>query len=196
MFVFAPLSCKPLLQMFLRIFQISLLLLTSIAFISCSGSGGSPAYNPDVGPFDEDGNYVEAWADNPPKRGSSRKTSNPKPDPKPKAAPKPRVVSTPKPVSKPVVSQPRPVVTTPKVVSKPTPRPVAKPIPRPVVKPTPKPTPKPVAVKPKTTRHTVGKGDTLFGLAKRYGTTISAIKRANGISGTTIITGRSYVIPR
>ena len=30
--------------------------------------GEIPDYNPDIGPFDENGNYIEEWADNPPKR--------------------------------------------------------------------------------------------------------------------------------
>lgn len=167
--------------MSLRLCQISLFLSTTIVFVSCSGSGGS-SYNPDVGPFDEDGNYVEAWADNPPKRGSSRRTTNPKPDPQPA----PRVVKRPEPTGKPV-TRPRPV-TPPKVTPKPKPKPV--------VKPKPKPKPKPVVVKPKSIRHVVKKGDTLYSLSKKYNTTVSAIKKANGISGTTILTGKSYLIPR
>ena len=174
MIVFAPFLCNPRHPMSQRICQISLLFLTSIVFIACSESGGSGGYNPDIGPFDEDGNYVEAWADNPPKRGSNRRTTNPKPDLKPA----PRVVSRPEPSGRPV-TRPRPA-TPPKIVSK----------------PKPKPKPKPVVVKPKSRRHMVKKGDTLYSLSKRYGTSVSAIKRANGISGTTINTGKSYLIPR
>ncbi len=46
-----------------------------------------------------------------------------------------------------------------------------------------------------TVPHTVVKGDSLWGLAKRYGTTIEAIQAANGIAGTTIQTGRTLQIP-
>ncbi len=168
----------------LRCYQTILLLSTSVVLTGCSSIGNKPSYNPDLGPFDEDGNYVEAWADNPPKRGSTRRKtpSNPKPEPKPE----PRIVSTPKP--KPVAT-PRPV-TTAKVTPKP------KPKPRPVVKPKPKPKPKPVVVKPKSIKHMVKKGDTLYGLSRRYGVSVSAIQKANRLSGTTIRTGKTIVIPK
>ncbi len=55
------------------------------------------------------------------------------------------------------------------------------------------------ATKPKakssTTHHTVKPGDSLNSIASKYGTTVSALKAANGISGTTIRDGRSLVIP-
>lgn len=152
------------------------LLLAFATLIGCSGSKGTPSYNPNVGPFDEDGNYVEAWADNPPKR-NSRRRSSPAPKPKPRVAPlpkpnpKPRVTPKPKPKPKPVVKP--------------------KPKPKPVVKPKPKPKPK-----PKVIRHTVKKGDTLYGLSRRYGTSVSAIQKANGIKGTTIGIGKVLVIPK
>ena len=71
-----------------------------------------------------------------------------------------------------------------------------KPKPRPVVKPKPKPKPKPVKVTPKITRHTVRKGDSLYAIAKRYGTSVGAIQKANRIKGTVIRPGQSLVIPR
>ncbi|MBL50276.1 MAG: hypothetical protein CMP28_15205 [Roseibacillus sp.] len=46
-----------------------------------------------------------------------------------------------------------------------------------------------------TVAHTVVKGDSLWGLAKRYGTTVEAIQAANGISDTNIQTGRTIQIP-
>ena len=144
---------------------------------SCS-KHGTPSYNPDIGPFDEDGNYIEEWADNPPKRGTKLKRREPKPEPQPS----PRIAEAPKPIY-----QPRPAPT-----ARVTPAP--KPKPRPVVKPKPKP--KPTVVKPKTIRHTVQKGDTLYGLARKYGTTVSKIQKANNLSGTTIRTGKTYVIPK
>mgnify|MGYP005852353757 CR=1 FL=1 len=123
--------------------------------VGCSGKR-TPAYNPDVGPFDEDGNYIEAWADNPPSRKKRRSQSKPEP------RPEPRVASTPRRTSKPQ--------STPK--------------------------PKPVVVKPKKIRHTVKKGDTLYGLARRYGTSVSAIQKANGLKGNIIRTGKTLVIPK
>ncbi len=72
---------------------------------------------------------------------------------------------------------------------------VVKPItPRPkpvVVKPKPRPKPKPVKV-----RHKVKKGDTLSGLARKYGSSISKIKKANNIKGTIIRLGQTLTIPK
>jgi hypothetical protein len=135
------------------------ILFTVIGLTSCS-KNKTPGYNPDIGPFDEDGNYIEAWADNPPNRETKLMRNEPAP----------RTTQAPKPVYKPTA--------------------------RPVYKPAPKPRPKPVAPKPKTIRHTVKKGDTLYNLARKYGTTISKIQKANGLTGSMIRTGKSYIIPR
>ena len=43
--------------------------------------------------------------------------------------------------------------------------------------------------------HYVRTGDTLFSLARRYGTTVDAIKRANGLVSDTIYVGRNLCIP-
>jgi LysM repeat protein len=43
--------------------------------------------------------------------------------------------------------------------------------------------------------HTVSKGDTLYNISKRYGTSVSAIQRANGINGDLIRLGETLVIP-
>lgn len=43
--------------------------------------------------------------------------------------------------------------------------------------------------------HTVAKGDTLFSLARRYNTTVSAIKSANGLSSDMIRIGQTLTIP-
>jgi len=45
-------------------------------------------------------------------------------------------------------------------------------------------------------RHTVKKGDTLSGLASRYGSSVSKIKAANRISGTVIRLGQTLTIPK
>jgi LysM repeat protein len=42
----------------------------------------------------------------------------------------------------------------------------------------------------------VKKGDTLSGIASRHGTSVSAIKSANRISGTLIRDGQKLVIPK
>ncbi|MFP6875115.1 MAG: LysM peptidoglycan-binding domain-containing protein [Verrucomicrobiales bacterium] len=43
--------------------------------------------------------------------------------------------------------------------------------------------------------HTVQKGDTLYNLSRRYGTTVSAIRQNNGISGNLIRIGERLLIP-
>ena len=57
----------------------------------------------------------------------------------------------------------------------------------------PEPGPQPAAAAPanrESTFHVVQKGDTLFGIAKKYGVTVSALKKANGIHGDTISRGQ------
>ena len=44
--------------------------------------------------------------------------------------------------------------------------------------------------------HTVVAGDSLWGLSRKYGTTVEAIQAANGITGTNIRTGQTLTIPR
>lgn len=43
--------------------------------------------------------------------------------------------------------------------------------------------------------HTVSKGDTLYGLARRYGTSVNAIKNANGLNSDLIRLGQKLKIP-
>ena len=45
------------------------------------------------------------------------------------------------------------------------------------------------------TSHTVVAGDSLWGLARKYGTTIEAIQTANGLTNTNIRTGQTLTIP-
>ena len=142
--------------MSLHICIIPCFLFVIVGMTSCSKSG--TAYNPEMGPFDEDGNYIEAWADNPPKPGLVLSSRDPKPAPK--------------------------IASTPTPAYKPNPVPAARPKPRPVV------------VKPKRIRHLVRKGDTLWGLARKYGTTVSKIKSANGLRGDVIRAGKTYLIPK
>ncbi len=58
---------------------------------------------------------------------------------------------------------------------------------------TSQPKPKP---KPQATRHTVKRGDTLSHIARRYGSSVSAIRQANGISGSLIYPGQKLVVPK
>ena len=75
------------------------------------------------------------------------------------------------------------------------PQQVKRPAPKPTYRPKPKVKPKPVRVKSMSRRHTVVKGDTLYGLSRRYGVSISAIQRANKLSGTNIRIGATLLIP-
>lgn len=186
----------------------------SFALVACSGTGGGSKaiYHPDVGPFDENGDYVVALADAPVKKNffsRSNRASVPEVKaPAPIRQAKPQLVAEvkpqpqPQPVSRPVtVSRPVPTPASSRTVvisssPKPAQRPVATPAP-----PAPKPAPKPQAVvmKPKKAapiRHVVKSSDTLFGLSRKYGVSVSSIQRANGIKGSTIVTGKTILIPR
>lgn len=163
----------------------------SVAFTSCVNRVGPIAGNhpTGTGPFDSRGNYIEAWADNPSQwRKGSAQVVEAQPD-------RPAAVV---PVTPPVLASTPPrrsSSSTPVVASRPKPRPssvasnsAAKP--KPVVR-------KPVVkAKPKATRHSVRSGDNLYNIAKRYGTSVGAIQRANGIKGAMIRPGQSLVIPR
>ena len=151
----------------------------------CSGRreiSSSASYNPGYGPFDQNGNYVEAWADKP-ARQHRWKTKPAPPEPaaqlvarKDPPGPASRKKNTGKRLPL-VASQPPPS----------RPAPAGQPKPRPV---SPKPAPKP------TIHHTVVKGNTLYSLGRRYGTSVGAIQQANGIRGTTIRIGQKLRIPR
>lgn len=43
--------------------------------------------------------------------------------------------------------------------------------------------------------HVVVKGDTLGGIARKYGTTVAAIKQANGMTNDTVVLGKKLKIP-
>ncbi|MGB0992443.1 MAG: N-acetylmuramoyl-L-alanine amidase [Akkermansiaceae bacterium] len=60
---------------------------------------------------------------------------------------------------------------------------------------------KPVAKKPAPSRpsyryHTVKRGDTLYGLSRRYGVSVASIQRSNALRNTVIGTGKRLKIPR
>jgi hypothetical protein len=50
-------------------------------------------------------------------------------------------------------------------------------------------------VPPPTVWHRVRQGETLSGLARRYGVSASAIRSANGLRGSFLRAGRRYAIP-
>lgn len=178
----------------------------ALALIACSGSGGSKAiYHPDVGPFDENGDYVVALADAPVSKNKFSR-SKPKPEPKKEQSP-PKVQQIAKVTPAPTRSAPEPVqrrsqpvviAQSPRTSSRPTV--VSTPKPRPVVAASkPKPEPKAVVMKPKKKaplRHTVRRTDTLYGLSRKYGVSVGSIQRANSLKGSTIVTGKTLLIPR
>ena len=172
----------------------------------CADKNSTAANDPlGTGPFDRNGNYVEAWANDPSKWRKPGSRAQPPPgdelpviakndQPPPNANPlSPQVAANPKP------APPTRVESVPRETVRPTaevktattsPKPTSKPKPT-VVKAKPKPKPK-----PKTTRYLVKKGDTLSAIASRNGSSVSAIQRANGISGSLIRPGQSLVIPK
>lgn len=171
-------SCTPLTL-------VTTALAIAIPLAGCSGGreiSSSASYNPGYGPFDQNGNYVEAWADKPARQHRWRtKPAPPEPAAQLVARKNPPVPTSRK---KPPAKRP-PLVASQTPPSRPAP--VVQPKPRPA---SPKPTPKP------TIRHTVVKGNTLYSLGRRYGTSVGAIQRANGIRGTTIRIGQKLRIPR
>ena len=44
-------------------------------------------------------------------------------------------------------------------------------------------------------QHMIQKGDTLWGISRRYGVSVEALQQANGMTGTTIVEGRTLIIP-
>lgn len=66
---------------------------------------------------------------------------------------------------------------------------------RTLVVPTGGPSTPAAAPVPTAGRYTIVRGDTLSTIAKRYGTTVSALMQANGLTSTTIFTGRTLTIP-
>lgn len=135
----------------------------------CGGVSSAPQTQTVTGPFDSRGNYIEDWVDQPDKwyRPPAPGT-NTKSKAVAQRLPEPHV---------PLVETSSP----PEIVkTSPT-----------TIKPKPKPKPQPSFV-----RHTVKRGDTLSGLARRYKTTISKIQAANGIRGSVIRLGQTLKIPR
>lgn len=185
------------------------LLLTGAAFLTSCGGGGTGissagSSNPGYGPFDRNGNYVEAWADRPAKKHRWARDAPAAPIKEEKKEPVVASSNQPKPqptTKKKATSRETEIASLNRRLQPPPQRSSPPPAPKPVAyKPPPaKPKPKPAPVKPKASpsiRHTVAKGDTLYNISRRHNTTVSKIQRANGISGTTIRVGQTLVIPR
>ncbi len=162
-----------------------------------------PGYQQSHGPFDSNGKYIESWADKPPRRifvnrrgeSKSSKPSKPKtlpnpPTPQPNYAPQPqRLPQYTPPSSRSLnnsnrTSPSRIQPTIPPVASHRNPQTSA---------------PQPQVIRPRAQApisHRVTSSDTLYSLSRYYGVSISSIQRANGIRGTTIVTGSTILIPR
>jgi LysM repeat protein len=67
------------------------------------------------------------------------------------------------------------------------------PTPTPTIAPTPPPTPTPAPSA--RTSYTVKSGDTLYGIAGAFGTTVAAIKALNGLTSNTLHVGQVLLIP-
>jgi LysM repeat protein len=61
--------------------------------------------------------------------------------------------------------------------------------------PASKPVPSPATSGGVATVHTIGKGDTLWGLSKKYKVSVDAIKQANGLTKDTVVLGSKLNIP-
>lgn len=69
------------------------------------------------------------------------------------------------------------------------------PVPEPAYTPPPsKPSSSPAPSANRST-HTVERGDTLFNISRRYGTSVAAIQNANGLNGDLIKIGETLTIP-
>ncbi len=194
----------------------SVLATTTVLFVSCGGGIGSSGniYDPGYGPFDKKGNYIEADADKKAKQkrrpgfSGGSKTVAKKTTPTVEEKPAETIVSEPSPPKVTVIKKATPTTTAkPKattapvkktyVAPKPKPKVVSKPKPKPKVVPKPKPKPKVVVKpKPKTIYHKVSKGDTLYSISRKYGTSVSAIQKTNGVKGTLIKVGSSLKIAK
>lgn len=144
---------------------------------------------PGIGPFDARGTYREDWADDPSKwrRPSGQIASNDRPPPN----------ANPLPPSNNSVSRPVPTPTRQpdiRLTSQPSAEPASRRVTKPIAEPISRPASKPVA-KPSKKYHTVKRGDTLSGIAGRYGASVTAIRKANSISGNLIRPGQRLVIP-
>ena len=155
--------------------------LTSITLVSCnSTSPGSSAYASNghidggYNPYPNGGGGIPA---------GSLLSSN---TPQYTEAPPPPPSGYEKPVEREPVSKPK-TKTTPTSSSKPSsPKPVAS---------TSASKPKPTASKSSGSTHVVVAGDTLWGIARKNGTTVEKIKSANGLSSDKLKLGLKLKIP-
>ena len=147
-------------------------------------------------PFDASGRYIDAWAAEGAVRYGRRVNTDRSEDGRnePTAPPERRPLVIPVSQS----SQPTPI-TASRPATSPTKKSTASLTPPPPRKTTAKPTAKTTAktaAKTRSTSHIVKRGDSLSSLSNRYGVTIQALKKANGLKSNMIRDGRKLVIPR
>ncbi|MCX8497357.1 MAG: LysM peptidoglycan-binding domain-containing protein [Akkermansiaceae bacterium] len=186
-----------------------------MALASCTNFGGGPGFGTTgsqqagTGPFDENGNYVEAWADNPSKwrkSGGARSPHELGTDEIPKIAKSeqppqnsiPLYPSTLFARSKSSGAKPK-VELAKAAAAKSSVKSATKTAEKSSAKTTGKSTTakaSPAKSPTKSTRYVIKQGDSLSSIASRMGCSVAALKSANGISGTAIRAGRSLTIPR
>jgi LysM repeat protein len=145
-------------------------------------------------PFDEKGNYRTDWV----KNGST----------KPRSESSFRTASTSPAQTLPSVNEPAPPTSSSHSQAKTKKQPsrmtvasnttqAAEPPPPPVYTPAPTPPPPkpPVEKKPQARYHTIAKGDTLWGISRKYKIPVDAIKSANGLSSDLIRPGQTLRLP-
>lgn len=175
-------ATKTIIMNIIKSFSIALV---TLGLSNCGSDGRTievtetSGYQQNHGPFDANGNYVEKWADNAPKR---------------------KYVWKRQPTKKSASSQQTAKKTAQKAASNSTNRSTARTT-------TPKKSTSSSTSKKTTARkitpkakapitYTVKKGDTLYALARKYGTSVTAIQRANNIKGSNISIGKRLIIPR
>ena len=146
-------------------------------------------------PFDASGRYVDAWAEGAVRYGRRVNTDRSEDGRNEPTAPperRPLVIPVSQSSQPTAITASRPATSPPKKSTAsstpPTPR-------KTTAKPTAKNTAK-TATKTRSTSHIVKRGDSLSSLSKRYGVTIQALKKANGLKSNMIRDGRKLVIPR
>ncbi len=181
---------KTIIMHITKSFPIALFIL---GLTNCGSSGRTievqrtGGYQQSHGPFDSNGNYVESWADKSPKRKFvwGRSTSK-----KPKSNTSSSTGSS----SRKNTSTARKSTPSPTSVPKKTYTPSRS---KSTYKPARKSTARKITPKTKPPiSHTVRKGDTLYGLSRKYGASVSSIQKANGLKGNSISIGKRLIIPR
>jgi len=188
------------------VFWISASCVLVMALASCTNFGGGPGMGSGfqqagTGPFDENGNYVEAWADNPSKwrkSGGARSPHELGTDEIPRIAKSEQPPQNSIPLyPSTLISRSKSTGVKPKVeLAKAA---AAKTSVKSATKTTGKTTTakaSPAKSPTKSTRYVIKQGDSLSSIASRMGCSVAALKSANGISGTAIRAGRSLTIPR